>query len=235
MPKIFTFLLVFFFFTSSNFAKVSVENSPKDQIYITEIFAAPENGENEWVEIFYDGKNQFEVKDWFLDDVLEGGSKPKKFSTKLKPNSFYVINLTASVLNNSGDTVNLLDASKNVVLQVKYGKTEKGKSWVRDLQGNWNIYKPTKGIDNSSKVVSENIEVEKDFRVEEAKVLGKSTDNSKSDLVENLDSNSLDTKNDYNKLKESNITVEEKEDRTIVYLNGKPKNLWQRFWDWLLK
>jgi len=102
-----------------------------DNIFISEAMVNPATGENEWIEFYNQNDFTVELIDWYVDDQENSGSSPKKFSLTMIPNSFSTLDLTASVFNNGGDSVRLLDFNKNIKDSFEYGSSEKNISWGR--------------------------------------------------------------------------------------------------------
>lgn len=100
-------------------------------IYISEVMANPVSGEKEWVELFNDNDFSVILTGWFIDDIENGGSSPKLFSANIPAKSYYVIKLSSSMFNNSGDSVRLLDFNKNLIDSFEYSETTKEKSLGR--------------------------------------------------------------------------------------------------------
>lgn len=114
----------------------TIFNVPYNNIYISEFMAAPLTGEAEWVELF--NANDFEVvlNDWYIDDIENGGSTPKVFTTLIGPKSYAVIDLTSAVLNDAGDTVRLLDFNKVEKDSTEYKGARKNVTFARhDFNG----------------------------------------------------------------------------------------------------
>jgi len=90
---------------------------------------APNTGEKEWVELYNDNDFSVTLSDWYIDDIADSGSSPKKISITISAKSYGVIELSTSIFNNSGDTVGLLDFSGNEKNTFTYDYSESGKTW----------------------------------------------------------------------------------------------------------
>jgi len=121
-------------------------------IYISEVMVAPNTGEKEWVEIYNDNAYDVNLKDWFIDDIAEGGSTQKKFSLTLQAYSYMIVELNSSIFNNDGDDVRLLDSSNNLIDIFSYDFSEKGKTFGRIDFSNleYCLQEPSKAQINSS-------------------------------------------------------------------------------------
>lgn len=96
-----------------------------ENVFISEAMVHPKTGENEWVEIYNGNNFDVELIDWFIDDVENGGTTPKKFSLNIPAKSYKAIIMTSNIFNDSGDIVRLLDFNKNAVDSFEYaGSTE---------------------------------------------------------------------------------------------------------------
>jgi hypothetical protein len=94
----------------------------------------PEDG-NEWVEIYNTTNKAIELSSFQIDDI-EGGSKAATLpKTQLSPSEFFVF-YTASVFNNGGDSVRILQSDK-IIDFYSYSDSTKGVSFAKDLSGNW--------------------------------------------------------------------------------------------------
>lgn len=102
-----------------------------DNIYLSEAMVYPQSGNNEWIEIFNNNDYSVSLNNWFIDDIENGGSSPKSFSTDISAKSYYVFNLSSSMFNNSGDSVRLLDNNKNLKDSFEYTGGDKEKTFGR--------------------------------------------------------------------------------------------------------
>jgi hypothetical protein len=100
-------------------------------IYLSEIYPNPLKEENEWVEIYNDNDFSVELINWYLDDIEDGGSSPKKFSINLAAKSYGIIELSSAMFNNDGDSVRLLDFNRNLKDSFEYSLSQPGKSYGR--------------------------------------------------------------------------------------------------------
>jgi hypothetical protein len=122
-----------------------------ENIYISEVMVAPEN-ENEWIEIYNDNNFDVTLNDWYIDDIENAGSVPKKINIKILSKSYRVIEITSSIFNNLGDTVRLLDNSNSLKDSFSYSSSEKGKTFGRiNLDDDiFCLQNPSKGTTNNS-------------------------------------------------------------------------------------
>jgi len=100
-------------------------------IYLSEVYPNPQTGEKEWVEIYNDNDFIVNLNNWYLDDIEDGGSSPKKFSLTIEPKSYGSVDLSTAMFNNDGDVVRLLDFEKKEKDSFEYKDSQKGKSFGR--------------------------------------------------------------------------------------------------------
>jgi hypothetical protein len=123
-----------------------------DSIVLSEIYPQPSADENEWIEIFNDSDQEAYLRDWYIDDVSSGGSAPRQFSMNIAPQSFGVIEFSQQLLNNDGDTVQLLNPQKVVVESFTYSMSQENFSIAKsDLHdSSWCLQTPSRGAGNTS-------------------------------------------------------------------------------------
>ena len=88
-------------------------------IIINELVSDPVEGVNEWIELYHAGEEPLSLTGWTLTEA--GGKIFSLPEQTLQPGEYLVIEMTSSVLNNSGDTVTLYDSLGILVNQVIYG------------------------------------------------------------------------------------------------------------------
>lgn len=109
-------------------------------IKINEVVPTPANGSaNEFVEIFNTGEELIDLSGWFLDDA-ESGSSPYKIPNgiNIAPFGYLVFyNYESKIsLNDTGDTVRLIDPNGEVKDFVNYYKANRGESFSK-IDDNW--------------------------------------------------------------------------------------------------
>ncbi|GEM_PF-6583789 len=102
-----------------------------NNIFISEVMVYPENQEDEWVELFNNNDFSVILKDWFIDDIEDSGSSPKKINLEIPGKSYQVIIISSAMFNNPGDSVRLLDFNKNLKDSFEYKESVKGKTFGR--------------------------------------------------------------------------------------------------------
>ena len=120
-------------------------------IVLNEIFANPVNENDEFVELYNKSDNEIDLAGWKISDLVKSYTLN---DLKISPKGFLVLekSLTGITLNNSDETVSILDNVDNVVDTFTYEDTIEGKTWSRvpdgigDFVNNTEI---TKGFQNA--------------------------------------------------------------------------------------
>lgn len=99
-----------------------------ENIYISEVMVYPDSGNNEWIELYNNNNFPVSLIDWYIDDLENAGSAPKKFSLDIPPKNYRVFNLSSSIFNNNGDSVRLLDFDKNLKDSFEYNNSTQRKT-----------------------------------------------------------------------------------------------------------
>lgn len=119
-------------------------------IYISEYMPYPESGNDEWVELYNDNDFEVNLNGWYLDDIENDGSPPKKINEDFIVSSRHYRQyfLGSSYLNNSGDEVRLLNGSQSEKDKTTFESSTQGKSWAKDSDGDWCEIDPTPNSSN---------------------------------------------------------------------------------------
>lgn len=140
-----------------------IPNTPEPtsvpQVSLSEIFPIPESHETEWIELLNREDHEITLTNWYVDDGEGAGSSPFVFSTTIAPNGYAVIPLSRALLNNSGDTVRLMDARQNQVDSVTYTEAQPNYSFGKSDQ-EWCIQYSTPGKENEACIQPTSIPVE---------------------------------------------------------------------------
>lgn len=133
-------------------AKIAIDLA-EDDLIISEFIPNPVGSDdNEWIELYNASDEEINLYAWQLDDQ-EAGSKAYEFSTStvILAKDFLLLarEETKITLNNSSDSVRLLNPLGGVYQEVVYEKIPEGKSYAWDFENNeWAINDPSPGVQN---------------------------------------------------------------------------------------
>ena len=96
-----------------------------NKIYLSEIMANPNTGENEWVELYNDNDYFVTLDNWIIDDQAGGGATPFYFSLTIPAFSYNSVNLSKTMFNNDEDQVNLYNSNNILQDSFEYQKSKK--------------------------------------------------------------------------------------------------------------
>lgn len=96
-------------------------------IQITEVYAAPNSGETEWLEIVNYGDKDIELEGWYLTDKT---AKTKLIGV-IPANSYFVLEELSISLNNSDEFISLFAPDDAKVDEFSYQTSVKGTSIIR--------------------------------------------------------------------------------------------------------
>jgi len=122
-------------------------------VLINEFLPSPSSGSSEWIELYNSSDEAIDIGGYQLDDIREGGSSPYSIptGTTIAPRGFLAFERTFG-LNNTGDEVNLIDASGQLVGTCSYqGNPGQNQSIGRVTDGGstWQVFAvPTKNASN---------------------------------------------------------------------------------------
>jgi len=128
-------------------------NTKTGKIILSEFMPNPDGGQ-EWVELYNPNNFDIDIGGWKIDDI-EGASSPFKIpeNTKINSKSFKLFSFS-SKLNNSGDSVRLINKGGSVLETYTYDKTIKGLSFAKNTKGTWQLTStPTPGGKNKITLV----------------------------------------------------------------------------------
>lgn len=124
----------------------SAQGGDNLKIELSEIYPSPNSGEKEWGEVYNPNSQDFNLSNWKFQD---GSGSKKNLSGVIGSNSWAFFEYTSGWLNNSGDTLSLLNPNGETVESYTYGETAKGVAWAKDNSGNWQqTTTPTQGAEN---------------------------------------------------------------------------------------
>ena len=107
------------------------------------------DGGSEWAEVYNPNNFAVDAGGWKIDDV-EGASSPYTVEngTEIGPKNYRVFSFS-SKLNNSGDTIRLLDPQGKVIESYTYKESTKAASFAKNSSGAWQLtLTPTPGSPN---------------------------------------------------------------------------------------
>lgn len=108
-----------------------------DGIVLSEFMPAPSQG-NEWVELYNNNSTVVNLAGWSIDDGPGGGAKITiGANVSVEAHGYIVISLSSNLLNNSGDTVQLINQFNQVIDSYSYTNALNDASYNRDAFGNW--------------------------------------------------------------------------------------------------
>ncbi len=128
-------LLSFFCFQTSLKIHAQV---PVPQIIISEVYAQPDSGEQEWIELQNLSNETINLNHWYITDVLSSPAVIYQFDAlaNIAEQEKIVINLNSQKLNNTADGVRLIDANGIIHHSMDYSSSTKKLSW-QFLNNSW--------------------------------------------------------------------------------------------------
>jgi hypothetical protein len=118
---------------------------PKN-IGLSEVVACPVSGQSEWVEIVNNNNEAVTLTNWEIHD--DTSTNKQAFSTNIAAHGLYVVTLTRGILNNSSDTVKLIDPDGNILESFGYNFCDSSKSWSKSSNGWFQTATQTPGFPN---------------------------------------------------------------------------------------
>ena len=112
--------------------EISSNNIYSNKIQITELLPYPNDGEQEFIELYNSGKEDIDLFDWTLHDASKTGEYRFLDHAIIGAKKFLVLmkNVFCFALNNSGqESVILRDPSSNEIFKVTYSSSKKGISY----------------------------------------------------------------------------------------------------------
>ena len=100
-------------------------------ILINEVLPAPSSGP-EWVELYNTSDSAVDVSGWRIDDDTPGGIQTTiPAGSIIAPKTVLAVAITTAILNNTGDSAVLLDASGAQVDRIDFGAMKSTESMAR--------------------------------------------------------------------------------------------------------
>jgi len=107
----------------------------RQRVIISELYPAPNKGEEEWIELWNPTDVEMDLRGWVLDDLRDGGSRPWVISGSTILSALGYLSFshkeTGLWLNNEGDEVWLHSADGRMIDHVTYPRMKKGTSYSR--------------------------------------------------------------------------------------------------------
>lgn len=124
-------------------------------LIISEVYPAPLDNENEWVELYNPTAEDIPLAGYTLSDQLSTPSVIFTFTNQtLVAHNFLAVDLSTAKLNNAGDGVTLQDPAENTLAQMSYTSSTLAKSWSLNQNGEYVLTLPTKNAPNSTPLSS---------------------------------------------------------------------------------
>ncbi len=125
--------------------------TPQPKLFISEVHAYPADDQSEWVELYNDGDSSVNLSGWSIDDIADGGSTSQMLTGVVSGHSYTVIELAKSMLNNTGDSVRLIQPDGSALELFIYEHAEQFVSWSRTSITSvlFCLQPPTKGVANT--------------------------------------------------------------------------------------
>ena len=119
------------------------------KVQLNEFSPSPTEGK-EWVEIYNPNSQTADIGGWKIDDI-DGGSKPTVIPDgKLLKSKGYFVIYFSNKLNNTGDSIRLINPQGKQIEKYAYDKVDPGTVFAKDSNGNWKITTtPTPGKKNN--------------------------------------------------------------------------------------
>lgn len=108
------------------------------EVILNEIFPAPPKGEEEWIELYNQGNDTVSLAGWIIKDA-SGRTFAMSDDVTILPHGFLILkkSQTHLSLNNTGDTVMLLNPIGDAVDDTSYPAAKISASWMRDENDDW--------------------------------------------------------------------------------------------------
>lgn len=114
-------------------------------ISISEVSPCPASGEKEWVELFSRHTSAVQLSNWALQDAA---SNKHVFQITMPAQGLATVEIPLNMLNNTGDSVSLLNGTNAIIDTMGYEECETGQSLIK-MGGSWQLTtSPTKNQDN---------------------------------------------------------------------------------------
>lgn len=132
LPSVLGLFIFFFIFVNKALADVVINEFLPNP-------SGPTSEDTEWIELYNTASSTVDLSGWQLDDIVGGGTSPYTIpsNTLISENGFFVFekSQTNIGLNNSGDTVRLINSSGTEISTYPYSSTTEDVSYGRTQDG----------------------------------------------------------------------------------------------------
>ncbi len=105
--------------------------SPSPFIYqaplLSEVVSCPESGQPEWIEFFNPNNQPLSIQNWKIQDST---GNTRTLNMNMNANSYFVFELSSSLLNNDGDSLEILDQFATPLFQLDLPACSAGQSTI---------------------------------------------------------------------------------------------------------
>lgn len=117
--------------------QVITEGFYNTKLQITEIYASPQTGEKEWVEVYNNSNETIELTQFKLSEVNSSDVYEKFMSLngQINPYQYFAIETSTITLNNTGDQLALF-YKQELIDQIDYPSLQKAESYSRIFRNN---------------------------------------------------------------------------------------------------
>lgn len=106
-------------------------------IMLSEIMACPSDGKKEWIELHNTSKDFITITDW---KVFDSSLNSQTIALQIPAGNYRIVEFTSNILNNAGDSIQLLDTSNQVIdsailesCQANTSFSRDGNMWVQTI------------------------------------------------------------------------------------------------------
>ncbi len=131
------------------------------QLQISEIYPSPNEGEEEFIEIYNNGNTRIDLTNWKIGDA--SGKMSTLSEQSIEAGDYFSITHSTSkiYLNNGGDSVMLIAPDESIIDETTYEDSQSGESWALfDTEWQW-TNTPTPGKKNTTTTTEKETPAEK--------------------------------------------------------------------------
>jgi hypothetical protein len=117
--------------------------SPPPTVVLSEVLSCPESGSAEWIELYNPNGTEVAIQNW---QVIDNRHQTRLISGVIPGYGVKIFSWESSLLNNSGDELQLLTDSDQLITELELLACQAGQSWSR-INDQWVLTKPpTPGV-----------------------------------------------------------------------------------------